>query len=197
MLHSLSERIADFLLRQKCFEEEMLPVYIYGVELFLSSVLGVVLVILSGCLLGEFISSIVFLLSFIILRLFTGGFHCNSYFKCNLSLVLTFVAVILLKDLYKFVPFQEFVLGFMMLSSLLITMLFSPVSHPNKEISKKDRVKFRLIALGVLLVHIAVIFVFSEFIGAEVIVITDFISGIYVIVGLIKNKRERSNDYET
>ncbi len=175
----------------------MLSIYIYGVELFLSSVLGVGLVMLLGCLLGEFVSSVVFLLSFIILRLFTGGFHCNTYFKCNLSLVVTFAVVVFLKGLYKFVPFQEIFLGVMMVLSLLITMFFSPVSHPNKEISKRDRIKFRLIALGILLVHIAIIFVFSEFIGVEVIVVTDFISSTYVIVGLIKNKRERSNDYET
>ncbi len=71
MLNSLSERIADFLLRQKCFEDEMLPAYAYGVKVFLSSLIGVVLVLMTSCILGVFDSGVLFLLTFIILRQFT------------------------------------------------------------------------------------------------------------------------------
>ncbi len=197
MLNTLSKRIADFLFRQKCFDEELLPVYVYGVELFLSSLLGVGLVLALGLLLNEFICSIVFLLSFIILRLFTGGFHCNSYFKCNLSLVITSLVVTILKNIIVYAPVKDTIFFIMIVLSFLITILLAPISHPNKTISQKESVKFKIISLLILCIHTTIAFIFKEAEFVNILILTDFISSIYIIIGLIKNIRERSKFYET
>ncbi len=196
MLNSLSEHIADFLLRQKCFEEEMLPVYVYGIKVFLSSVIGVALVLITSCILGAFESGFLFLLTFIILRQFTGGLHCNSYIACNITTVLTFVLALILKHFVVMVPYSNYILCLMMIVSIIITSIFAPVSHPNKEIEAKDRMKFRFISLGILLIHIVITVICSNWFSTEIIVTTDFLSGVYIIIGLIKNNKERRKQYE-
>lgn len=197
MLNSLSEHIADFLFRQKCFDEEMLPVYIYGTKVFLSSLFGVILVITTGIIFGEFVSGLLFLFSFIGLRLFTGGLHCNSYTACNVTTVVTFVIAVLLSKVITTISFNHYILFAMMITTVTIVSLLAPVSHPNKEIVQKDRLKFRLISIGILLLHTVIIIFLNNILNTEIIVITDFISSIYIILGLIKNKNERSKNYET
>ena len=188
MLNSLSERIADFLLRQKCFEDEMLPVYVYGVKVFLSSLIGVVLVLVTSCILGVFESGVLFLLTFIILRQFTGGLHCDSYVACNVTTVITFIVTVLFKDIIIHTTSCNVILGMMIIISFIITAIFSPVSHPNKQIEQKDRLKFRYVSLGILVLHIAIVLLCNRWFSLEIIIVTDFISSIYIVFGLIKNK---------
>ena len=102
MLNSLARRIANFILTQKSIEENMFSIYIYGIELLISSVLGVLLVVVVGLVLGRFIDSLLFLLSFIFLRKYTGGLHCNSYMACNVMTVLTFVVAVELAGLINY-----------------------------------------------------------------------------------------------
>ena len=84
----------------------------------------------------------------------------------------------------------------MMVASILVVAILAPVSHPNKKIAQKDRMKFRLISIGIIIIHIVIVLSLRDLISTEVIIITDFISGIYIIVGLIKNKKERRKIYE-
>jgi len=191
MLNSLSERIADFLLRQKCFEDEMLPVYVYGVKVFLSSLIGVVLVLVTSCILGVFESGVLFLLTFIILRQFTGGLHCDYYVACNVTTVITFIVTVLFKDIIIHTTSCNVILGMMIIISFIITAIFSPVSHPNKEIEQKDRLKFRYVSLGILILHIAIVLLCNRWFSIEIIIVTDFISSIYIVFGLIKNKTRK------
>ncbi len=188
MLNSLPERIADFLLRQKCFEDEMLPVYVYGVKVFLSSLIGAVLVLVTSCILGVFESGVLFLLAFIILRQFTGGLHCDSYVACNVTTVITFIVAVIFKDIIIHTTSCNVILGMMIIISFIITAVFSPVSHPNKEIEQKDRLKFRYVSLGILIIHIAIVLLCNRWFRLEIIIVTDFISSIYMVFGLIKNK---------
>lgn len=62
-----------------------LDVYTYGCELVISSFLGILLSLLSGLFLSNFFETTVFLILFIILRRYTGGFHANSHFNCILG----------------------------------------------------------------------------------------------------------------
>ena len=80
MLHILSKRIA-FLV---CEKTDLLPleIYVYGFELIISSIIETGALLLVGFLIGKFVETILFLVSFSSIRFFSGGYHANSYFKC-------------------------------------------------------------------------------------------------------------------
>lgn len=197
MLNSLSKRIAGFLLSQNCFEEELLPVYVYGTELFLSSLLGVFLVIIASLITGSLQNGILFLLAFIFLRLFTGGLHCNSYVTCNTVMVLTFLSAVITENLISRLPYSETLYCLMMVLSVTATIIFAPVSNPNKEIPQSQKRKYSLISSAILLAHFILHTALSRYIGTEIIIVTDFISSAYIIIGLLKNKTERRISHET
>lgn len=196
MLYSLSKHIAGFLFKQNCFEKELMPLYIYGTQLLLSSILGVILVLTAGLITQNLMNSILFLLTFIFLRKFTGGLHFNSYLTCNAVTVITFLSTASVEKLITSWESAQGIYCFMMLFSLIITLIFAPLSNPNKEITASDRRRFRLISILILLTHFAVHIIFQRIISTEIIIVTDFVSSAYIIIGLIKNKTERRLDRE-
>lgn len=192
MFNSLSQHIAGFLFRQKCFEKSLMPVYVYGIEVLISSLTGVFLVLLAGLATGNFINSVIFLVSFIFLRLYTGGLHCNSYILCNIFTTLSFIIVVLINNAVYALPESPVVYCGFSVISFLITLIFAPVSNPNKEVSQNQKYRYRLVSMCILILHFLLYAVFCTYKSAGIIVTTDIIACAYIIIGLIKNKIERS-----
>ncbi len=191
MLNSLSKRIAVFLLHQNCIQKDYISVYIYGIELFISSLLGVLLVLVSSIIAGNLLYGVLFLASFIFLRLYTGGLHCNSYLACNIVVVITFLAVAFVEKLISKAPFADPLYCIMIIISIAITLTLAPVDNPNKELSDSKKRECRMISVAILLAHFMLHVLFHSFISTGIIIITDFVSSAFIIIGIIKNKTER------
>ena len=77
MLHRLSERIALSVYNNS--DKIPLDIYIYGFELLVSSVIETISLLLIGLLTGKFVETVIFIISFSSIRVFSGGYHANSY----------------------------------------------------------------------------------------------------------------------
>lgn len=82
MLHRYAAKVVDQLY---CYCE--LPVnkraiYVYGAELTLSCLISSCTILLLSLLFGNILSGIIFLILFISLRLFAGGYHAETYRNC-------------------------------------------------------------------------------------------------------------------
>ena len=60
--------------------------------------LNIVLVLLMGALTGHLLESVIYLAVFIAVRVITGGYHADTYFRCNLLMCSTFIATAFLND---------------------------------------------------------------------------------------------------
>ena len=95
MIGSLSEQIAKWLKSKKIIEAENVDVCGYGIFwllniiefLLVSVILGTVLRILPGAL--------AFFISFLLLRLFGGGFHMDTELKCQITSLAIITAFII------------------------------------------------------------------------------------------------------
>ena len=101
IIEKLSNRVVQYLVHCNSIEdtEEYRDYYQYGVEITISSVLSVAAVLAIGILLHRFFASVLYLFLFMFIRRFTGGYHANTYFKCNITGCITFSSVILLSFL--------------------------------------------------------------------------------------------------
>ena len=88
MISNLSNIVARYLLREKIIEEKNMPVYSYGFEIIISTVIGVVLILLIGVFTSSLFTAAIFYCLFIGLRFFTGGYHADTHFRCKLPLLL-------------------------------------------------------------------------------------------------------------
>ena len=75
--------------------------------------------------------------------------------------------------------------------TLVMIIGLAPVENPNKPIEDKDKTKFKLISLLIYFLHISAYFVLKYLFetDADIIIITDFISSILMIIGIINNRR--------
>lgn len=158
MITKLSHIIADFFIREKIISEEEREIYEYGFELSISSVVGIIIVLAIGLISGKFWESIVFYIVFCFTRLFTGGFHAPNHLLCKLTFSAILLAVLVLDwSLHGIEDYYWFVLHFY---SMVIVCQFAPIENPNKELTKRQKVKCKVISIIAMMVWLAVMFLF-------------------------------------
>ncbi len=186
MLHTLSSNIADFLLSKNCFEKDNLNIYVYGTELVISSFIGAILIFAFSLITNSLLAGLMFYISFNTLRSYTGGLHCKTYLKCNITFVCVFLICLTAQNIAN-----SFLLSAMTAVTFVMIIGLAPVENPNKPIEDKDKKKFKLISLLIYFLHISAYFISKHLfkIDADIIIITDFISSILMIIGIAKNRR--------
>lgn len=148
MLHRLSKRIAESLLAKRCFALEELDIYIYGTELVISSALGISIILVLSLLFSALAEGVVFLASFLLLRSYTGGYHCYTYVKCNtLFLCLFLSALLLYRVMILHTPAMAAATGVLLPGGGAVLLRYAPVEHPNKPLGKRHRKRCRTVAL--------------------------------------------------
>ena len=151
MLHTCAVRFTEFLNRHCDLPVDCQDIYIYGAELFLSTSLFIISMLMISLVAGKPISGILFVLIFVGLRVFVGGFHAATYGTCflltNGVFLTAFLSSILLEKCGS--PILSLVLVF----SIGVIWVLSPIKnahHPLSEKAYKRNKKIgRAIALGV------------------------------------------------
>ena len=197
MIHSLSENIADFLLSKDCFEKENLDIYVYGTELILSTALGIIIVSILSIVFNCIAQGLLFYLTFYTIRKYSGGLHCNTHLKCNLTYLSVFILSVLIDSVVKNSVYRIFILITFVVFSLITIILFAPIENINKPIKYEDRKKFKIISIIIYLSHILLFVLLNYFfeIKADIIIITDLFVAFLIIVTLfLKNERRNKNE---
>lgn len=189
-------QILNFLVRSKVIESnsDELDYYRYGIEISISSILNVVLILILGTVTRHFIESIVFLTVFISMRSFAGGFHADTYVRCNLIMCTSFLIETVLYELVK--KQINIVLAVVLTAVfLMVIIVFSPVENPNKPITEIQKKRFKVISilLWILFAVIGVILIHKKICVGTMIVLTLALVSIMIIAAKVK---ERRNCYE-
>lgn len=170
-------------------EKKFLDFYRYGFEITISTILNFLLVLIIGAVTFHFIESIVFLITFILLRMCTGGYHASTYFRCNLLMCCSFLSLILIYDFIssKFDFTFIIILSQMLFFSVAITCC--PIEHINKPLkseAKRKKMKFMSIAVGFIFSTIGLILICTNNNIGVVILLTQILVSILIIVAKIK-----------
>ena len=188
MIHRISKRIANFLLFNNVINKEEIDVYIYGYEMILSSLIDFMIVLITSILFNEFIYMTSFFVMFVSTRLYTGGYHADTFLKCKL----VFITLCLIM-----VGLSEIALNLSIVIPSLIMFIvtvyhLSPVENKNKIISKEAKLKYRNISviLSIIWSITAIITYFSFIQICQSIVFTALIITVLMIVGENKQRKE-------
>lgn len=140
MLYNLSKNIVEALFGKEDINKE---IYIYGFELLFSSLIGTILLIGIGIVLNVLTESIIFIISFSLFRVFSGGFHSNSFILCNLITVLNFVIIVLIYRCFYNVLLLPIIFVTILVLSIVIALLFAPLDNPNHPIDARYYIKYK------------------------------------------------------
>lgn len=135
-MNYLSECIADLYIKRNIILPEEKDVYKSGIELVLNDVVTFSLILLISSLIWHFRYAAEFLITFCITRVFCGGYHAKKAYICKITMVLTFLSVVIISGLLKNVDYT--ILYGILIVSFVILLPFVPVKHPNKKLSTEE-----------------------------------------------------------
>ncbi len=142
MIAKLAKSTAHFFYEKNIVKKEDEEVYAYGMELLYSSIFNILLAVVISAATNTFLPITIFIVTFIILRQYIGGYHAETHFGC---ISIFAVVLIIFSLLAKYTPVNfEIPISIIITSiSVLLVILFAPVEHPNKPLSNNDKIRLR------------------------------------------------------
>lgn len=150
MLEKLSARLTEALLRRGAAEQSKRELFEYGFQITLSTLLWLATITVIGLVFFDWRFLLCYLLFYLPIRQFAGGYHCSTYGGCYALSCLMFLAVCLGGRALQVPGWKLPVLA---LGALALLFIFwqAPVMNPSNPLSKrgirKNRNSARLFVL--------------------------------------------------
>lgn len=196
MIHRLSLELADYLFYKKIITMEKYEVYSYGLEMLISAVMGAVLILVCGILTNSFVRSIIFYVLFIVIRMFTGGYHADTHLACKITLlcsfILTNIAYLMLRDSCKMI----FLITISILN-LVLVFLLSPVECVKKPLSDYVRKRNKAISVCLYLLVFMLSFILFYMSYNEAALFPTLVVSNISLLMYIGNIKERRRSHES
>lgn len=143
-MHYLAQKIARRLtvnLKQAVDED----VVRYGAEVILGAALQIIVFLLVAYLCGLFSEILGILAASAILRRYSGGVHCSTYYGCTFSGLVTYL---LLAYLLRYFNNEYYIVYFATTAIICYSLVygFAPVDNPSKRINdsiKRKQLKYK------------------------------------------------------
>lgn len=178
MIEKVSTRLLNFVGSHITIDDELADVYKYGIEISISTALNILLTMIIAFALGDPLCGIVFLSCMILIRSYCGGYHANTYFKCNCMMIILFSAAYGIGKLILYFEIAEFhIMSSVLMLGFIPVYAFSPVKNIHKELSEKKVKKCRIISF--------VLYITMSLIGLYLISI-NLVYGSIIIVTLVE-----------
>lgn len=190
-MKGITNIIANALWNQGIIQKEDIDTCRYGLDVFFSSIVEVVSILVISLFVGNFIETFLFFTSFIPLRIYAGGYHANTKMRCYfVSLgvygLFTYIMANISHSFYLPVNYIS------TLFSLAIVYCIAPVIHKNKSVSDIEKEHFRKFSICICLVEtvfillLTIVFSKSPFIAS--LALGQIAVTLSMIVAAIKEK---------
>lgn len=186
------EKTADKLTRGLCgrgvIAESEAALYRYGFDMALTMLLNIISTAAVGLIFGMVFESIAFLVCYIPLRSYAGGYHSETPQRCYF-LSLAMIAAVLAA--LKFLPFGAAGYAVFMAAGVALCALLSPVEDHNKPLDEAEVRVYRRRALTILAAEVCIWAVTGLMLRFKcgLIPMSVFTEGLMLAAGRIKNAR--------
>lgn len=191
MFKNCADKLSLVLASNKIISYDNFEAYSYGIELFLFKGTFFLIALIISLLTNTFIISAIFIISYTLIREYSGGYHCKTAEMC--LLVSIFIYLILLMLCKLNLPQIENALFIFSLLSIVPIIIFSPVENINKPLTESEKKKFKVVAIIIGLTLLAAVLL-TYFLGINYI----FYSISYALTAdavlIILSKRRKKNE---
>lgn len=139
---SISAKITAFFISRSIIPSYDREIYEYGFELLIADLINFSAILLIGAFAGQLWYSILYLLIFVGLRCFCGGYHAKTHLRCHICTIGAYL-VFLVCNMILSPAHALLLLGENLLASVPV-VLFAPIPHANKPLTEAVRKKNRL-----------------------------------------------------
>lgn len=186
---SISQRMANHLLRKDVITQEDYEIYLFGIEQVLSTTFNLLSVLLLGMALQCVLQMVLLVTAFIVLRSYAGGYHASTPLRCYL---LSMTIIFIFLSALKYFNWDIRVLMGLLLVSGVVILTLAPVDTENKPIDEVEYHHYRRKAIIVWAIEVFLV-VLCAVLGFEIvvesIVATHVIMAMTLIVGSKSKER--------
>lgn len=159
-MKNISDNIADTLLQSGILRDDNVDACRYGLDIFVSSVLEIISILVISVFVGNFVETLLFFLAFVPLRIYAGGYHADTKLKCyfvSIGVYAAFTAAI-----YS-LPQTLYITVNMLMSMFSVVIVFTaaPVVHRNKTVNEIERMYYRKFSILICMVETLIILILT------------------------------------
>jgi len=188
MVGKVSRKVTDRLLSRNAIKDEDYEIYQYGLEQLFTSILNMLTLLVIGSIMGMIWQGIIFVLSFMLLRKYAGGYHASTPLGCYL---LTTLIITVALSVMKYFEISILIyLVLLMVSSVIVYML-TPVEAVNKELDKIEKIIYRKKTILTWIVEVSLaigVFILKHYEISICIFMAVIMVGISLVAGHIEIK---------
>ncbi len=193
MFKQWAKDISLMLIANNIITFENREAYSYGIELFLFKTSLYIIVGAIALITHTLIPSAIFVVSYMLLRQYSGGYHCKTAETCMIVSILMYLIFLLL---YK-LDYGDTKIFFLISSlvSFLPIAIFSPVENINNPLTIKEKKKYHIIAVIIVVSLIAIMLLSYYFTVNNVFYAVSYAltaDSVLIILGLRRNKNEET-----
>ena len=148
------DKITDSLVKSGTIHAEDKDIYEYGLRHIASMFLNISTTLIIGFIFGMIWQSILFMVAYIPLRSYAGGYHARTPLKCYIFSVILTVCVLLS---IKYMPYNDILFLVITFISGAIIFIFAPMGDENKPLDEIETKVFRKRTRIILFVEIGLI----------------------------------------
>lgn len=192
MIKKIAERLTgfiestDFLKEHKEITREILS---FGCEIFLSTIFGWFTVMVLSVCFGRVLEGFIFIVTFSLIRSYSGGYHLSKGIECFLS----YIGIFLLTFLVEQIMWESVVPEWLMIFLFPAFCVCSPVSTISNPIPYKKRYQKKCMAIGLVSVLAFVFDNMESFIYQYYGIAAIFWNELLVLIGAFSVKRRKKN----
>ncbi len=170
MIDTLAKKITTKFIDHKIIKSDEREIYNYCFETTIVILLSYSLLFILSMIFNEFMSTLIFILSFSSFRKVCGGYHADNYLKCGIMSLASYLFLIfIIKKLNIIFEISTLTL---VLGALTI-MFLSPIQDDNKPFTDKQYKRFKIISKGLAAILI-IVFVIIEALGLHKSIINKY-----------------------
>ncbi len=145
MFTALAQIITGFLYKNKIINGSKLDIYIYGFEVLISNIVCLTIALTIGLLFHEITEVILFLISFIMLRKYCGGYHAESYLKCDFIFTIDVLTVLCLSKYIIVYPLQVHIIIYVI--GFIVVIWKAPIENKYKPLTQREKKEHKVTSI--------------------------------------------------
>lgn len=159
----------------------------WGIGHILDTVFNITTFLIIGIIFNMLFETIIFTIGYIPLRIYAGGYHAKTPFRCwCLSNIILVVSLVLVRNAGKF----YIVFVTLSLIAIVVLLIFMPIEDLHKPLDQNDRRKYKKRGVAILAIEICISVVFALLHHNKISLILSSIwilLSVMLILGVIKN----------
>ena len=158
MFTRCATRLTRMLISNDVIAESDFELYNFGFEMSLSITANIITSVIIGILLRMPIESMVFLVAFIPLRSYVGGFHASNHFRCYWLSIFAIIATLFLSR-FVLIIYNKMAVMLLGIACVSIMLALMPVQDQNRPLDDIEIIVYRRRARIVLCLEISILII--------------------------------------